>query len=130
MAFTTADKKAWIKRIYRKSVENGVPFKDQIETDLDTAVDAVAGGEIQSVSGNGLATTFAVSGGAINGISPTDAKRLLNSVDDLYDAAVSDLASRSTPISSPTDEQIRAAMLTLCVPKYSMTADFTSLRCP
>lgn len=126
--FTTADKKAWIKRIYRKSVNEGVSFKDQIETDLDAAVDAMAGGEIQSVSGNGLSTTFASQGGGISGFSPTDAKRLLNVIDDLYISAVADLAAQATAVSSPSDEQILATMLTLCVPIRRVTADFTDLR--
>lgn len=123
MAFSTLDRRSWIKRIYRKAVANTVSFKTQIETDLDAAVDGLAGGEILSISGNGLSTTFA----HLN-FSPRDAEQLLNSIDDLYTAAVADLASRATPVNSPTDAQILAAMLLLCVPVRRLMGDFTALR--
>ena len=121
MGFSTNDKRAWTKRIFRKCVENSISFKEQIEADLDAAVDSVATGQIASVSGNGLATSFASSG-----LSPVDASQLLNDLDDLYDEARADLVADGD--SSPTDMEIRDEMLALLIPRRRQTADFSEMR--
>lgn len=121
MGFSTNDKRAWTKRIFRKSVSNSVSFKTQLETDLDAAVDSIAGGQIASVSGNGLSTTFASSG-----MSPVDAQQLLNVLDDLYVEAKADLVTQGT--ASPTDTQIRDEMLRLLYGRKRQTADFSNIR--
>lgn len=128
MGFSTADKQAWIKRIYRKSAENAVTLKVQIETDLDAAVDSVATGEIASISGNGMATTFAMSG-----MKPNDAVQLLNSIDNLYVAARSTLVAAGD--ATPTDAEIRDEMLSTAhlsptdpEKRTRASADFTHLR--
>lgn len=123
MGFSANDKRAWTKRIFRKAVENSCSFKEQIEADLDAAVDAVSGGQIASVSGNGLATTFASSG-----LSPKDAVELLDALDDLYEEAKDDLINATPPVASPTDTQIRDEMLALLPRARRSTADFRYIR--
>lgn len=124
MVATTADKQAWLKRILRKSVTNGIALKTQLGTDLDAAVDGVATGEIQAIAGNGLSTTFA---GSSTSFKPTEVVRLLNELDNRYDAAKAALIARGT--ASPTDSEIFDEIMLLLVPIRRMMSDFTDIRC-
>lgn len=114
-----------MKRILRKSAANGIRFKDQIEMDLDAAVDGLATGEIQEVSGNGLSTTFGATG-----ITPTEVQRLLNEIDDRYIAAQSALTSRSVALTGgDADSLIQTEILALLTPIRRISGDFCDLRC-
>lgn len=114
-----------MKRILRKAADNGISFKAQIEMDLDAAVDGIATGEIQSMSGNGLSTTFSSSG-----LTPTEAQDLLNEIDDRYTTAKADLESRSVDLGGANaDSLIQAEMLAMMTPVRRMFGDFQSLRC-
>lgn len=124
MAVTNQRKRNWIRRLFDKSVEQGVSFADQLAAERNAAVDANLSGDIGSFSGNGVSTTFAQSG-----MSPGEAEELVGSIEDLYAAAVSDLANQSTPITSPTDTQIRDVMLLLIGRKVTtLYNDYSGLR--
>lgn len=116
---------AWTLAAYKKATEdNGVSFLDQIEADIIAAQESVASGVIQTVSGNGLSTTFAVN----SSLSPEIVLETCVVLRKLYFDAKTDLASRATPVTDPSDEQLREAMLQFCVPQRRMMGDFFTLR--
>lgn len=124
MAFSNQRKRNWIRRIFDKAIEEHVSFSDQIKAERNAAVDANIGGDIASVSGNGLSSTFAASG-----MSPGDAEELIGAIEDLYAAAISDLAGQTPAVSEPTDTQILETML-LLTPRRIRTLynDFSAMR--
>jgi hypothetical protein len=108
VAASNQRKRNWIRRIFDKSVEAHISFLDQIKAERNAAVDANIAGEIASFSGNGISTVFSASG-----MSSSAAEDLIGEIEDLYAKALVDLSGRSTPITSPTDEQTLEAMLAL-----------------
>jgi hypothetical protein len=121
---TNQRKRNWIRRIFDKSVEGSVSFEDQIKAERNAAVDGNIGGDLASVSGNGISSTFAASG-----MSPGDAEDLIGQIEDLYTKAVADLAAQDPAVDEPTDVQIRDTML-LLTPKRVATVynDYSEMR--
>lgn len=124
MAHSNQRRRNWIRRLYDKSIEEHVSFADQIKAERNAAVDQNLGGDLASVSGNGVSSTFAASG-----MSPGDAEELIGWIEDLYDRAVDDLAGQTPAVSEPTDAQILATMLELTPRRIStIYNDFSGMR--
>lgn len=123
MAVTNQRKRNWIRRLFDKSVEQGVSFADQLAAERNAAVDANLSGDISSFSGNGISSTFASSG-----MRPGDAETLIGEIEDLYATAVADLAGQTPAVSDPDDEQIRDTMLDLTRKVRRIYNDYSELR--
>lgn len=119
--FTNQRKRNLIRTLYDLSLENHIPFQQQLQQSRKEASEAGISGIIQQQSGNGISTVFV-------GMSVADAEEAIGSVEDLYDTAVDDLAGRTPAIDSPTDEQIRDTMLAL-VPKGRLHTVYPDYSC-
>lgn len=122
MAVTNQRKRNWIRTLYDLSIENHISFQYQLAQSRQEASQSGFAGVIQSSSGNGISVSFV-------GMSQADAEDAIGEIEDLYDRAVDDLAGQTTPITEPTDEQIRDTMLALTQRRVrNVYNDFSYLR--
>lgn len=118
---TTADKRAWLRRQYLK-VTASVTLLSVLNSLLASSVDAVSGGSISAVTGNGQSTQFSNS----DRFTPAETVSLAGEMLDLYDRAKARLAADSGIVA--TDAQVYEMMLALLAPVREVYSDFSQLR--
>lgn len=120
MAITSTDRRRTLRGIYKAALNNGVSLATQLETERDAAEALVSTGArtIQSVTGNGLATTFADDGAA--GMQPVDRARMIEEIIDTVDDA-------NASLTTPTDAELFAEAMHRLRGVTEVRSSFTSL---
>jgi hypothetical protein len=116
----TAILKLWLFRIYGQTPATYATLTLALAAAGNTSIDAVKGGTLASVGGNGHAVAWVTGGSSADA---SDFAEGISSLIDLYDSARADLITAGT--ASPTDAQIYAEMKFRLVPVRELTKDFS-----
>lgn len=112
--------KLWLFRIYGQTPATYATLVLSLTAAANASIDAVKGGTLSNVSGNGHSIAW-VTGGSSPDAS--DFAEGISRLIDLYDSSRADLVTSG--VASPTDAQIYAEMKYRLVPVREITKDFS-----
>lgn len=112
--------KLWLFRIYGQTPATYATLVLSLTAAANAALDAVKGGTLSNVSGNGHSIAWATGGSSADA---SDFAEGISRLLELYDSSRADLVTSG--VASPTDAQIYAEMKDRLVPVREITKDFS-----
>jgi hypothetical protein len=120
-AASTVDQRIFLRSLYKDAVGQSISLGEALEAALTARFEDIKEGSVLvGTSGNGQSVTFSIPSRQ-SGLSPHETARLLEQQLTLFETTKSNLAG------TPTDEEIRDAMLAQLVPIRSLSTDFTNI---
>lgn len=119
-ASSTVDQRIFLRSLYKDSVAQAISLGEALEAALSSRFKDIEGGTVLvGTSGNGQSVTFSIPSRQ-SGLSPHETARLLESLLTLFEQTQASL-------DSPSDLEIRDAMLAKLTPIRAVSTDFTNI---